>query len=53
MWAMVMSGGSCIMFHAGDESKPLTFCGDCQKLLKRADLLKLGLRNVWPKGWSK
>jgi len=51
--AKVMGGGSCIMFHAGDESAPKSFCGVCQSLLKRADLAKLGLSNVWPKGWSK
>lgn len=51
--ATVKSGGSCLMFHAGDESSPKPFCGNCRTLLRRADLTNLGLANVWPKGWKK
>ena len=41
---------ACVMYHAGSGSGP-DFCGDCQLILKRAPLFKLGRQNVWANGW--
>jgi hypothetical protein len=47
---MVFRGGSCLMFHEGNEPRP--FCSRCQVILKRANLQVLGIASVWPGGWT-
>jgi hypothetical protein len=50
----VVEAGSkpCVMFH-GSAANTTDFCSDCQMIIKRARLAKLGRTNVWgTKGWG-
>ncbi len=38
--------GACVMYHASP-GQGTDFCGECQKILKRAPLARLGRVNVW------
>jgi hypothetical protein len=44
--------GKCLMFHGTYSGNP-EYCDQCQLIVKRADLTKLGLENVWgAKAWG-